>query len=174
MDNRRGNRWCAAGGSMAILLVVTLGLSGCEPLRKKFIRKKKAAEPSAAFVPVFVPEEYAPAIAAADGVYDQHYSLALAWCKELQVNLGEDRSDKKLRYAIDEILSQLTAMQSLLDGESRQQAGQLREAALGIQRDLAAAAPFRDKHLLSIRVDELERSLRAQLKTEVVRSDLRP
>jgi hypothetical protein len=94
---------------LAILMVFFLlaNLAGCEPLRKKFIRKKKE--------PVKMPRIYqlkkyekkpTPEL------YQKHYAFWMTWQSELIKVLGENH--KKDMRCIEEIISNLKDMQNIL------------------------------------------------------------
>ena len=61
------------GGFLIVAVMMTT--VGCEPLRKKFIRKRKAAQESSEDIPVLEPIDYPDKVYTAEDLYKQHYSL---------------------------------------------------------------------------------------------------
>ena len=83
------------------------GSSGCEPLRKKFTRKKKE-EKVKGVEPILEPIDYAPLIHAPIERYKYHYNLWHVWHKECITALSIKDNDKRIKYFYDQ--SSINAM----------------------------------------------------------------
>ncbi|HOY09896.1 MAG TPA: hypothetical protein PLB05_07460 [Candidatus Omnitrophota bacterium] len=156
------------------LLAVQILLSGCEPVRKKFIRKKRSADVETAVQPVFEPEEYPAAELSPEDKYQGHFNRVLVWTKEAITNMEDKASDKRIVFSLKACLKELEGMEALLPESSR---GELRQinAEMGQIRDAfsqpAAYRPYQSyiKDLLS-----LDRRIRQTLKTALGREGLQP
>jgi len=116
-----GRRSRLAKMVLGCLVVALLSSSaGCEPLRKKFTRKKKESAEKE-FIPVLVPDEYPAAVKTVDGVYRQYYSMWQVWCRDAMTNIDENASDKRLGYSLNKMVGQMEGMSELLVGKTQQQ-----------------------------------------------------
>jgi hypothetical protein len=82
-------------------------MSGCEGLRKKFTRKKKAAVKMPRIYQVKKYEKKP-----SPELYNKHYAYWLNWQSELLKVLGQNR--KKDTRCIEEVISNLKDMQNIL------------------------------------------------------------
>jgi len=102
------------------ILVMTVSLSGCEPLRKKFIRKKKKDNKQATdFVPVLEPIDYPEHRPTAESKYKHHYQLWRVWQNDLITALEENQPKKRLKYIVSQIIGQLEEMNKLISEEKQ-------------------------------------------------------
>ncbi len=150
----------------SLLLVVTISLTtGCEPLRKKFVRQKKKTDIQEEAIPLFSPQEYPENKKSSTDVYRHYYSLWQLWQTDLLTALEDGRSDKKVRYDLNQLLLQVEGMQKIVVAEKR---GPLQEAIQklqGIQRDMDTPAPLRN-------ISEMKRTIESVGKT--IRKDYSP
>lgn len=101
-----------------IIMVTVLALlcSGCEPLRKKFTRKKKSTQvEDTGMIPVLQPEEYPEPKDNPMLNYRQHYELVRVFYKELWRGIEEKTHQKTLRYTYGQVIDHLNEMKSLLN-----------------------------------------------------------
>jgi len=99
---------------------VILFSSGCEPLKKKFVRKKKD-EKVDEFVPVFQPIEYAVKNVSSEEKYIHNYSLWKVWVREMgQLFQDSDLNYKRVKYTMTQLVLQLTEMEKHLVGEKKE------------------------------------------------------
>ena len=101
---------------VAALAVTCVLSTGCEPLRKKFVRKKQQKEEA---IPILDPVEYAGPRETVEGVYRYHYGLWQVWQRELITAFQENQSPSRMDYLCKEVLTQLAGMQSVLTPEKR-------------------------------------------------------
>jgi hypothetical protein len=158
--------------TLVLMVVVSLSLSSCETLRKKFTRNKKKNE-SSDFIPVLEPQEYPAPQNDPVKQYRQHYALIKAWHKELSSNVQEKVSDKKQTYTLNEIYNHISEMQKLVNTQT---SAQLQKAAeqLNYYRDaLQQPVPLRN-------ITRIQSDLRAfhhmlvQLNVNKIKEDLAP
>jgi len=82
---------------ISCLLIVALLSGGCQPLKQKFIRKKKEKSTRSEFVPVLDP----------------------IWLRDFVQGVGENNSEKKMKYLVDQMIVNLTEMQRWIVEEKR-------------------------------------------------------
>jgi len=105
---------------MTGLLVLTMSLSSCETLRKKFTRHKKQGTEDQSVVPVLEPEEYPAPEHDPRQNYKGHYDLIKAWYNDLLSALHDKSSERYLHYIIGEVTHHITAMQKLVDAPTQE------------------------------------------------------
>lgn len=96
------------------VILMTAGLSGCESLKKKFIRKKPPKKVS----PVLFPQDY-KGIYPNDVLYSNHFNYWRAWTEDLIDCLDTKASNKRERLAAARAVEDLQRMQDLLTGEKK-------------------------------------------------------
>ena len=118
------------------LLVLSMSLSSCDTLRKKFTRHKKQGEEDQSIVPVLEPEEYPAPEHNPQQNYKEHYDLIKAWYNDLWSALHDKSSEKYLHYIIREVTNHITEMKKLVDAPT--------------QADLAKLSGFLDYYTSSL------------------------
>ncbi|MBF0571309.1 MAG: hypothetical protein HQL12_05500 [Candidatus Omnitrophica bacterium] len=122
---------------LAGILVLSLSLSSCDSLRKKFTRQKKKGEAEdQAFVPVLEPEEYPAPIDNPQQNYKENYDLIKAWYKDLWTAIDDKSTARYLHYTIGQVTNHITRMEQLVDVPTR--------------ADLAKLAGFLDYYKASL------------------------
>lgn len=122
-----GNLFAGRKKLLAIVavLVMSLSLSSCENVRKKFVRQKKKTEDKD-FVPVLEPEEYPAPEHNPPLLYKQHYNLIKAWYKDLWSPLQDRYPSGTPQYALKEISGHIDGMQKLLQPQLHPELDKLR------------------------------------------------
>ena len=103
-----------------LIFIASVFLEGCEPLRKKFTRKKKKERTEEIEVPILEPIEYPAKVFSPQDEYKRYFSLWRVWCKELLQGLEESSSQKRRVYLVNQVLKNLTGMQNLLPPEKQE------------------------------------------------------
>ena len=116
---RKHNGMTAVTFLMLGILVVSVFLEGCEPLRKKFTRKKKKERTEETEVPVLEPIEYPAKAYSPQAEYKKFYSLWRVWVKELSNGLDGNALKKRKVYMMNQAITSLAGMQSLLPAEKQ-------------------------------------------------------
>lgn len=101
-----------------LLLIVFMclsivSLSGCETVRRKFVRKAKAEKENPEEV-IYVPQEYPVQVTSNEDTYRNYYTFWKGWHQELIEVLSEGQNHKKQVECINEIVSNLNKMKDLL------------------------------------------------------------
>ena len=107
------------------LVSLTAASLGCEPLRKKFTRKKKNTEVSQEFIPVLEPVEYAEKSKTPEEKYKHYYSLWKVWERDLMENFDQMNNDKRYKYLLGEMIAQLQEMKKHVKEEKQTELSQM-------------------------------------------------
>lgn len=124
-----------------MMLCVAVTLSGCAPLKKKFVRAKKKEEKEK-FIPVLEPIDYAARTQSAEEIYRSHYSLWKIWEKEAlnatleSKDLVSSKNDKKVISAIAQMIEQMKEMRKLLIEEKQPPLDSLIAKLLDVQQTI--------------------------------------
>lgn len=162
----RWPRWAVA----LIVLVCCFEVTGCEPLRKKFIRQKK--EQTREVIPVLEPIDYPEKVETAEEIFVRHIGLWRVWQKEAMTDISEGSSDKRIRDDLSRMQTSLERMKELLNAD-RQQLVQTYIDRLGkVQSAIGRPAQFRNRSTLLQDLRILDKDVRANLKFETVKDEL--
>lgn len=156
------------------VVVTLLTAAGCEPLRKKFVRKKKEGTQSSEVVPILDPIDYPDKVETVGSAYQQRYALWGMWQKELLTDFEDRAADKKIRFDFDKSLAPLAEMHRLLTGETQESLGRLLENLRDIRRQMEAPSSRRDDASLRRRIDKAGRAVKKDFKYEKVQDALIP
>lgn len=116
--------------------IVAANLSGCETLKKKFIRKKSSKKVS----PVLVPQDYR-GIYPNDVLYNNHFNYWRAWTEDLINCLDTKASNKRERLAAARAVEDLQRMQDLLTGNKKEELTKYIKFYEGVQRKVELGQP---------------------------------
>jgi len=106
---------------IALIGIFSLTSIGCEPLRKKFTRKKKK-EKKEKFIPVLDPIDYPTRNVTPQERYHHHYNLWKIWHRELKQTVdGEGPNSKRMNYQFAQTLTQLMEMEQYVKGTTHDQ-----------------------------------------------------
>ncbi|MEI7998067.1 MAG: hypothetical protein WCH62_00965 [Candidatus Omnitrophota bacterium] len=164
MVNRLLNRRLIV--SIVALLVVSVSLSACETLRKKFTRKKKAGHETQDFQPVLEPQEYPSIEHSPVENYKQHYALIKAWYKDLWTGIDEKNTDKTVKYSIKQILDHIDQMKLLLKGPKAQELDQLAGLLKYYKESLDQPRQSRNYPRIESDLRAFDRTLRANFRDD--------
>ena len=158
---------------MISLCAGALSLTGCEPLRKKFTRKKKTVDnQSEAMQPVLDPLEYPDKVTTVEDDYRQFFSLWRVWDKEALMLFEENASDKKINFALNKIQVQMDGMQKLLTGEKREKMGQLLKELNSVEEDMKTPMALRNMFLMHKKIQTIGNNMRKGLRVQDVKNSL--
>lgn len=142
--------------------ILLLSLSGCTPLKKKFIRQK-SKDKKEEFVPVLEPIEYPAATETALGLYSQHFTLWKMWFKDLMAEMDESvRSDKRIVYNVNQLSIQLEEMQKLLSEESKPGFLKNIDIIRDIQNKMDRPSAFWNMSIIKSQLISIDRQIRRQ------------
>lgn len=167
---RRHDFSLGARGLAAVVLLVTLG-SGCEPLRKKFVREQKADAAKEVDV-ILDPVEYAPRSQDPAKEYRYYYGLWLVWHKDLLTSVEENASNKRLTSMSDELLTLMDKMLPLLTGDPAARLNSYRQQLAGWRSVMDQPEAMRDNRQLESNLERLGRGMRRELGFDDVADDV--
>lgn len=158
--------------SVALLLSVAVTLTSCDPLRKKFTRKKKESAESIDFQPVLEPQDYPapehdPAL-----LYKQHYSLIKVWYKDLWSGIDERMSDGMVKYGLKQISGQIEEMKALLKPDRAAGLEKLNNLLAYYRTSLEQQRSFRNYSRIQSDLRAFDRMLRGDYRFDKVKEDL--
>lgn len=168
INYRRAMSILALLGIFSLCVVI----SGCEPLRKKFVREKKR-DKIVREEPVLEPIEYPSSPYDAYSDYANRYSLFHVWKKEFISGIDDQETSKRLRYFLDQMIGQLEEMVHLLREEK----------SLELAKDMQDLYPIRDQldslsylyylSKMKRKVNSITQSLRSQYNPSSVREQIK-
>jgi len=173
-DSRRG--WGKSVLMLTVAVFVAGALSGCEPLRKKFVRKKKNDRTNEV-IPVLDPVDYPALERSPLSVYQYHYNLWKVWLKDLTTALDDhdgQASRKQLAGMMDQLDIQLEGMQDVLSGEDEKAFDGFRADLKKVAVALEEPAAIRDDKALKARVMRLDKTLRNRFGLKTMKEKLEP
>ncbi|MFA5088464.1 MAG: hypothetical protein WC552_05455 [Candidatus Omnitrophota bacterium] len=146
--------------TIIFLLIIITVFSGCEPLRKKFTRaKKKTSQEKTGFLPVLEPVDYPEKKETAESRYKYHYQLCRVWLQDFLTSLDEKASQKKVRYALRQIIKQLEEMGNLLTAEKQEAITKYRESFTVVETEVSKPPAMQDVLGMKRKVIRLRRQL---------------
>jgi len=153
--------------------ILMIGLTGCEPLRKKFVRKKKQ-DRTKEVIPVLEPVDYPRDAYSVDSLYRHHYSLWKVWHKDLMVSLTEGDSDKRIIQTLDQLTLQLQSLQALVNVDRKDRLDEFIAQVQGIRKSYDKPAAIRNKVTLKNQAISIDRRFRDEFSYHKVRESLVP
>jgi len=155
------------------LLVSTIFLDGCEPLRKKFTRKKKKTSVGDETVPILEPIDYPQKVYSPAETYKHHYSLWQVWNNELQSLVLENTYRKRKIYLVDQIIANLEVMKNLIVEEKQTALISSLERLRKVKSDLEAFVPTRNLSALKRELALIDKDIRNGYKFSSVENALK-
>jgi len=148
-------------GFVLVIFICSLVTSGCEPLRKKFTRKKKE-EKKEEFIPVLEPQEYPAPAFNPEAEYKHRYNLWKLWYDDFMVGLDEKGSNKRQSYILGQLIVQLEAMEQLLTGDRQAQLHQYKDTLREIGQLLVLPAALRNTGLIKRKISTIDTKIHDQ------------
>lgn len=143
------------------LFFVSVIVSGCEPLRKKFTRQKKI-ERQLIHEPILDPIDYPHRVYNVVENYRYRFSLFHVWKKEFISSVDNQASSKRLRYLMDNMIDQLVAMNQLLVYQKRSDLEKAIEDLRAIRVQLDMPSPFFDFPNIRRKVNSITQRVRSK------------
>lgn len=159
-------------GVILFLAVAVMSMSGCEPLRKKFTRKKKVDTMEAQAGAIYDPVDYPAVVKTKEEVYAQHYGLWKVWIGDLVANIEANANDKKIQYTLGQMQEQLAAMRSLLDTDLHGQVDGYSVEVEQLSAEFKKPAGMRNKTIVETQIRSLDRRVKNGLAVDKVRDHL--
>ena len=158
MNKNYFQRWVRH--SLILFLVVAVGVTtGCEPLRKKFVRKKKDEEIEKPEV-ILDPQNYPAKIKTVLEAYSEHYGLWKVWFGELSRVEQESLGDKKVIATLTQMQVQIVEMQKLLSSQAQTRMGNVLFSLNELQKEFEKPENMRNKNYISSLLRSMDRIMR--------------
>ena len=155
------------------LLILTFLTSSCEPLRKKFTRKKKKEkEAQEEILPILEPIEYPVAEFSPEREYKHRYSLFKIWMKDLSTDLYERGNIKKQLYDTDQLIEQVNKMQELVVEEKKKEFSSIEGTVKAIKTELQTPQPLRNDYKIKKNLDDIDKGMRHKLNFQTIQNSL--
>lgn len=151
--------------------VSMLALTGCQPLKKKFTRKK-STEQKDKFVPVLDPIDYGELTHTADHYYSQSYNLWKVWQKDFIYNLEKNSNEKNLKFLLNKIIVELTKMRDLLVESSQEDLSKIIESYQNTVKTLERPVVMRDNAAIIRRVESYGKKVRLNYSPRLLDTNL--
>jgi hypothetical protein len=158
--------------TVVLMLMVTVSLSSCETLRKKFTRHKKEGDQIKEEDAVLEPQDYPAPEHNPPEIYKQHYALIKSWYKDLWGGISERGTDGTVRYAIKQIVDQLELMKVLLKPEKAMGIDKLENLLMFYKTSLDQPRNVRNYSRIQSDLRQFDRELRGEYRFDVVKGDL--
>ena len=163
-------RWLPA---CALCLAVTVLSTGCEPLRKKFIRqKKKNKEDTGDFIPVLEPEVYPVKKFGRMEEYAQQYSLFSVWVSDFADNFETMNNEKRLLNDLDAALKAVDQMQKLVKSPVADDLGKIKGQVQFVRDEYNKPKAFRNVSRINSEIRNLDMTMRKKFKVDMVKEQL--
>ena len=147
-------------------------LSGCEPLRKKFKRKKKKSSASAEIMPILDPIEYPEKIKSVESKYKHFYSLWRVWHRDMMIAFLRETNDKRMVYYINQLIVQLDELQQLVIGEKKQELLKFKSRLENIKLKYDKPAGLRNKDGMKKEVGLIGKKIMREFKIDKMKDSL--
>lgn len=151
-------RLCAI---LLCLMLVVLHATGCEPFRKKFVRKKK--EQKERFIPVLDPIEYPAKVYSAEDEYKRSYSLWKVWSSDFVKSLEENENDKKQKYNLAQSLKALEGLKGNVNDENKSRFDGLISQLNELNSEYEKAVNMRSVYQMKSRMEKMMSQVRNEL-----------
>lgn len=154
------------------ILILSLSLSSCQPLRKKFTRKKK--EKKEQFIPILDPVDYEQNVVSPKERYSYHYSLWQVWARDFINTMDAQHggiikvNDKKLDYLLSQMIVQLEEMKKWLIEEKQLELSGYVDKLHVVQEELRKPSALRKPRSIMKNVDRNTRDIKRAFKPKVV------
>jgi len=152
---------------LTILLTSSFFFSGCEPLRKKFVRQKKKTQKEE-FIPVLDPIDYPQTRVSSEDKYAYNFSMWQVWSKDLRHLMIQDTMDKRKKYLAAQIISQLLELKRWTPDEYVSKIDQAILEYEKIQKELEKPEMMRNKSLIDGQLRRIDSFLRNEMDPDIV------
>ncbi len=161
-------------GLVACVLIAAIAMTtvSCEPLRKKFIRKKKTAQETSEDIPILDPIDYPEKVYSTEDIYKQHYSLWQVWQRELLMDIENSPNVKKQLYDLEQLIAQLQEMQALLAADRQAKLKTILQKFEMLREEINQPVPFKNRTTIRLQVESIGKRIRQEYKLNQIKESL--
>jgi hypothetical protein len=156
-----------------LLSVALSGLTGCEPFRKKFVRKKKE-DRKEKFIPVLDPIDYPAKMHTAEDQYKYSYSLWKVWSTDYLKSLEERDGDKKQKYALIQSLKALEDMKNVVNADKKSKLDELIKRVSSLNNEYEKSVSFRSLYQMKSNMEKVMSQIRNELNPKLMTDQYAP
>ena len=157
MKNVRFQRAVSQVVVLCFAAVVAAGLTGCDALGRKFIRKSKGAEKLNE--PVLIPQEYPSLFKDSGEAYRQYLFYWKSWQDELLNTITNHSSSKKKASCVEEGIKNLVFMKNLLRDEKQKGLDGYIKQMLDLKSDVASDRYSSNETLERMKAEAIKRNI---------------
>ncbi len=153
--------------SIFCIVIFSFTLTSCEPLRKKFTRKKKE-DKTKALEPILTPIDYGVPQISPEERYKYHYSFWKVWQEDLIEAINQEESDKKQKYAFLAAIAQLEEMKKWIPEEKQRELALFIDEANTLQKELDKPVGLRNVLSFRRKIELLGKKIRHSFSSKVM------
>jgi len=117
--------------SLILVLLMILDFSGCQALRKKFVRKRRKEKPP----PLYLELKDYPQVPTKD-MYDQYHLYVRGWLDELMHTIEEESNAKRQKKSIDEAVMNFEQIMYFYNEEGKKAAEPLYKELVSLREEI--------------------------------------
>ena len=133
---------------LSVLVIVTIALSGCYSLRKKFVRKNK----SNTTPPVYVDFKDYPQDNP-ENLYDNYYLFVGAWMDEIVEGLNNGYNYKRQQHAFSEVVHNLDRINGIFTEEGKNKLKPIYDEMVSLNNKVSPNLTDIDRNFILRRVE---------------------
>ena len=150
-----------------LLSFMCASLIGCQPFRKKFVRKKKE-DRAEKFIPVLDPIEYPAKVYSVEDQYKHSYSLWKVWSSDFVQALVENENDKKQKYNLAQSLKALEDMKNNVNAENQTKLNDLMTKVSAMNGEYDKAVNMRSIYQMKSSFEKIMSQVRNELSPRIM------
>jgi len=154
------------------LCMIIMTAAGCEPLRKKFTRKKKEQKQED-IIPLLEPLDYPSKALSVFEQYRHHYSLWQVWHKDLMTAIKYNESDKSINYMLGQLIVQIEELQKISGASLEEGLGDIKNELNNVVKEFAKPAGLRNRTLIENRLIRLDRKFRKNYSPRIIKDNFK-
>ena len=156
----------------ACLICFGLSLTGCEPLRKKFTRKKKEKSVEPEFIPVLEPIDYPEPMVSPEAQYNHFYSLWKVWYKDMMESFDEQDNERRTKFLFDQAITQMQEMRKFVKEEKQAEFDGYLNEFVAIRQELDKPEGMQNKVSITNRLTRAEKKFRNACTPNIMKDSL--
>jgi len=158
---------------VVLLMFSILFLTGCEPLRKKFVREKRREDQDDRDkIVILEPKDYSPEFYTPFEHYKKNYDLLIIWNKTLLEDIASSDNDKRLKYVMRKIIKHLLDMEKYIRDDKKKYFKQLMEAYHKIDNEFNKPAQLRNTASLRNKIRINNNKIRSHFNPQAMEGNL--
>ncbi|MDP8266006.1 MAG: hypothetical protein P9M07_03570 [Candidatus Aceula meridiana] len=154
------------------LFFVSVFTTGCEPLRKKFTRKKSSDRVEVVDEPILDPIDYPDRVYDSVADYKYRFSLFHVWKKEFISSIDDNATPKRMQYLLGSAIVQAEEMSKLLKAEKRVALEKDIVGLKAIQKKIEGPEQFYNAADIKRKTNSLSQKIRSDYNPRDIEADI--